>query len=102
MTRTPLRFKVLLLPVACLVVLISFQSVDCYLVPEQHSVRHAVKTLVRRQLSSFPTCPEGCHVDGCISDSTTGGLRCNKCVNNLIVLRASGQCGVYHESTLWS
>lgn len=40
-------------------------------------------------------CPAGCDTanGGCVADTTTGGYRCIKCVNELVVLRASGTCG---------
>ena len=46
-----------------------------------------------RQLRASAFCPQGCTEDGCVADSTTGGLRCNKCLNNLVVVKTTGMCG---------
>lgn len=46
-----------------------------------------------RQLRQSAFCPDGC--DGsqnCIQDSTAGGLRCQKCKNNLRVSPIDGRC----------
>jgi len=51
------------------------------------------KKQLGRQLASSNFCPQGCSPDGCVEDSTQGGLRCNKCLNNLVVVKASGVCG---------
>lgn len=46
-----------------------------------------------RQLRSSALCPQGCSEGGCVADSTSGGLRCNKCDNNLVVVKTTGLCG---------
>lgn len=43
------------------------------------------------QAEASTACP-GCTVDGCVFTSTTGGLRCNQCLNDLLVDQASGRC----------
>jgi hypothetical protein len=37
-----------------------------------------------RHLLSQPGCPAWCHPDFCFVDGTGGGLRCAKCLNNLV------------------
>lgn len=48
----------------------------------------------RRHLTALGNayCPEGCTDDGCVPSSTPGGLRCNRCQNNLVVNLATGRC----------
>lgn len=46
-----------------------------------------------RQLRSSAFCPQGCTEEGCVADSTQGGLRCNKCLSNLVVMKTTGLCG---------
>lgn len=47
----------------------------------------------RRQVLASPFCPEGCSPDGCVQDSTYGGLRCQRCQSNLVVVKSTGVCG---------
>lgn len=46
----------------------------------------------QRRLQQSATCPDGCSADGCISTTTAGGLRCNSCLNNLVLDKATGAC----------
>lgn len=46
-----------------------------------------------RHLLALPACPPGCQPSACLYDGTAGGLRCGKCINNLILLSSSGSCG---------
>lgn len=55
----------------------------------------------RRQLLVSPLCPEGCMPDGCVQDSTRGGLRCQKCQNNLVVVKTTGLCGELLLLSAW-
>lgn len=41
----------------------------------------------------LPCSPDGCMAGKCVQDSTTGGLRCVQCVNNLVADTATGYCG---------
>jgi len=47
-----------------------------------------------RQLlqDSSPVCPEGCTRNGCVQAATPGGLRCNRCKNNMLVNKVDGTC----------
>jgi hypothetical protein len=38
-------------------------------------------------------CPAGCASDGCVLDSTSGGYKCIKCQNKLVVNSDDGTCG---------
>jgi hypothetical protein len=38
-------------------------------------------------------CPAGCASDGCVLDSTSGGYKCTKCQNKLVVNSDDGTCG---------
>lgn len=64
--------------------------------PASGSASHLVSSShnsFRRQLKQSAFCPDGC--DGnqnCIQDSTVGGLRCQKCKNNLRVSPIDGRC----------
>lgn len=37
-------------------------------------------------------CPAGCASDGCVLDSTSGGYKCHKCLNALVVDADTGTC----------
>lgn len=49
-------------------------------------------TSPNRNLLQTAFCPEGCAAGSCIQDATKGGLRCQKCVNMLVVDKVSGEC----------
>lgn len=47
------------------------------------------------QVNGFARCPPGCDLDasGCVQAGTPGGLRCEKCLNSLLVNKTTGACG---------
>jgi hypothetical protein len=47
----------------------------------------------RLQQAGVYQCPVGCLDGWCAEDAARGGLRCLKCVDTLIVDRATGLCG---------
>lgn len=47
------------------------------------------------QVNGFARCPSGCDLDasGCVQAGTPGSLRCEQCLNSLLVNKTSGACG---------
>lgn len=43
-------------------------------------------------LQSNPACPAGCAEQGCVPESTSGGLRCALCLGSLLVDADTGTC----------
>jgi hypothetical protein len=49
--------------------------------------------LQRHLLLDLDICPIGCLDEYCAEGATTGGLRCLKCADTLVVDRITGLCG---------
>lgn len=50
-----------------------------------------------RRLQQLAICPVGCLDDACAEDAFSGGLRCMKCQDTLVVDRITGLCGKQHH-----